>query len=131
MRHRFLFESPTLSLDYDLVDDILHARWGPTQTLATTQAGYEQILLALPPMHCHRLLDDRRHSRLMWEELAGWMAADWYPRAHQAGLLRHAMVFATNFFGHRATELVLARVHDGELVGFDLEAAARHMLLAA
>jgi hypothetical protein len=130
MRHWFLFESSALVLDYDLVDNILHARWGPAQTLVTTQAGYERILRALPPMHCHRLLDDRSESHLMWEELATWMATDWYPRAHQAGLLRHAVVFAVDFFGHRATEEVLARVHDGELVGFNSEAAARHMLLA-
>ncbi|AMJ65986.1 hypothetical protein [Hymenobacter sp. PAMC 26628] len=131
MHHRILSESAALVLDYDVVDDILHARWGPAQTLATTQAGYEQILLELPPLHCHRLLDDRRESHLMWDELATWMATDWYPRAHQAGLLRHAVVFAEDFFGHLATELVLARVHDGQLMGFDSEAAARQMLLAA
>jgi len=67
----------------------------------------------------------------MWEELADWMATNWYPRAHQAGLLRHAVVFAADFFGHRATELVLARVHYGEMAGFDSEAAARQMLLAS
>ena len=134
MRHWLLSESPALVLDYDLVDDILYARWGPAQTLATTRAGYEQILLELKqlPVPCHHLLDDRRHSHLMWEELATWMATDWYPCAHQAGLLRHAVVFAKNFFGHLATELVLARVDgDGQLVGFDSESAARHMLLAS
>jgi hypothetical protein len=130
MRHQLLSESSTLVLDCDLVNDILQARWGPEQTLATTQAGYERILLALPLLHCHLLLDDRRQSHLMWEELADWMATVWYPRAHQAGLLRHAVVFATNFFGHRATEEVLAHVHYEEMVGFDSETAARHMLLA-
>lgn len=132
MRHRLLFESPTLVLDYDAVDDLLHARWDPEQTLASTQAGYEQILTVLPAQHCHRLLDDRRASRLMWDELATWMATDWYPRAHAAGLLRHAVVFAEDFFGHLATALVLARVDgDGQLVGFSSEAAARQMLLAS
>ena len=130
MHHRLLYESFALILDYDLVDDFLHARWGPVQTLATTQAGYEQILRTLPPLHCHRLLDDRRQSYLMWDELAPWMATDWYPRAHQAGLRRHAVVFAADFYGHLATALVLARVADGQLVGFQSEAAARHMLLA-
>ncbi|TDN38812.1 hypothetical protein E4631_21155 [Hymenobacter sp. UV11] len=132
MRHRLLSESATLVLDYDALDDLLHARWGPEQTLASTQAGYEQILTVLPTQHCHRLLDDRRAAHLMWDELATWMATDWYPRAHAAGLLRHAVVFANDFFGHLATELVLARVAgNGHLVGFSSEAAARQMLLAA
>jgi hypothetical protein len=130
MHHRLLYQSPALVLDYDLIDNFLHARWTPAQTLATTQAGYEQILLELPPLHCHRLLDDRRAAHLMWDELATWMATDWYPRAHQAGLLRHAVVFAEDFFGHLATKLVLARVDgDGQLAGFSSEAAARQMLL--
>jgi hypothetical protein len=70
MHHRLLYQSPSLALDYDLVDDLLHLRWGPAQTLATTQAGYEQALLTLREVHCPRLLDDRREAHLMWEELA-------------------------------------------------------------
>jgi hypothetical protein len=58
------------------------------------------------------------------------MAVDWYPRAHQAGLRRHAVIFAENYFGHRATELALAQVADCQLVGFASEADARRMLLA-
>ncbi|AWM31866.1 hypothetical protein DDQ68_03125 [Hymenobacter nivis] len=57
-------------LDYDVVDYLLNARWGPEQTLASTQAGYEQILAGLPAQHCHRLLDARRAAHLVWNELA-------------------------------------------------------------
>jgi hypothetical protein len=61
----------------------------------------------------------------MWDELATWMGTDWYPRAHQAGLLRHAVVYAENFFGYFATTLGLARVDgDSQLVGFSSEAPA-------
>ena len=81
----------------------------------------------LPVQHCHRLLDNRRASHLVWNELATWMATDWCPRAHRASLLRHAMVSAEDFFGHLATEL--ARV-GGQLVGFNSEAAVRQMPLA-
>jgi len=131
MHHHQLYQSASLTLDYDLVDNVLEARWASAQTLATTRAGYEQILAELPALHCHCLLDDRRESHLMWDELADWMAADWYPRAHRAGLHHHAVVFAQDFFGHRATEVVLARVDDGQLVGYESEAAARRALLAS
>jgi hypothetical protein len=86
----------------------------------------------LPTQHCHRLLDDRRAARLRWDELATWMAPDWYPRAHRAGLLRHAVVVAEDFFGCLTTALVLARIAgDDQLVGFGSKAAARQMLLAS
>ncbi|WBA44153.1 hypothetical protein [Hymenobacter canadensis] len=130
MRHRLLYQSAALVLDYDMVDDFLHARWGPDQTLTTTKLGYEQIITAVQPMHCHCLLDDRRESHLMWDELAEWMATDWYPRACQAGLTRHAVVFATDFFGHLATEKVLARLGKSSMTGYDSELAARRALLA-
>lgn len=130
MHHRLLHQSAALVLDYDLVNDFLHARWGPEQTLATTQAGYEQILLDIQPVHCHRLLDDRRKSHLMWDELADWMATDWYPRACRAGLTTHAVVFAADFFGHLATEKVLARLGHSSMIGYDSEPAARQALLA-
>ena len=131
MHHHPLYQSASLVLDYDLMDNVLEARWTSEQTLATTRAGYEQILAELPALHCHCLLDDRRASHLMWDELAGWMATDWYPRAHRAGLHHHAVVFATDFFGHRATEVVLARIDDGQLAGYESKAAARRALLAS
>ena len=129
MHHRLLYQSAALVLDYDLVDDFLHARWGPVQTLATIQAGYEQILLEIQPVHCHRLLDDRRESHLMWDELADWMATDWYPRACQAGLTAHVVVFAADFFGHLATNKVLARLGQSAMLGYDSEQTARRALL--
>ena len=131
MYHHRLHQSAWLVLDYDLVDNVLEARWAAAQTPATTRAGYEQILAELPALHCHRLLDDRRESHLMWDELAEWMATDWYPRARRAGLQHHAVVFATDFFGHRATEVVLARVANDQVLGYDSMAAARRALLAS
>ncbi len=128
--HHLIHQSAALVLDYDVVDNILHARWGPEQTLATTQAGYEQIILEIQPLHCHRLLDDRQESHLMWEELAEWMATDWYPRACQAGLTTHAVVFATDFFGQLATEKVLARLGKSSMTGYTSAEDARRALLA-
>jgi hypothetical protein len=130
LHHHLIHQSAALVLDYNLVDNVLHARWGPEQTLATTQAGYEQIILEIQPLHCHRLLDDRQESHLMWEELADWMATDWYPRACQAGLTAHAVVFATDFFGQLATEKVLTRLGKSSMTGYTSAEAARRALLA-
>lgn len=129
MRHQILFRSPNLELDYDPIDDYLHARWAAAQTLDSTRAGYEQILVQLRASHCHRLLDDRREAQGIWGDLADWIATDWYPRARAAGLVVHAIVFSHDFFGRLSTELVLARVSGGLIAGFDSEEAARRAVL--
>ena len=131
MHHRLIHQSTALTLDYDVVENYLHAVWAPEQDLSTTRTGYEQILTQLPTVHCHRLLDDRRQAHLMWEELAQWLATDWYPRAFQAGLTMHCVVFSSDFYGHRATEVVMAAVGGGVMRGFSSEEAARRALLAA
>ncbi|GAA4005289.1 hypothetical protein GCM10022408_16350 [Hymenobacter fastidiosus] len=127
MHHRLLHQSAVLTLDYDSVDDYLHAIWAPEQDLDTTRAGYEQMLAQLQTVHCHRLLDDRRQACLMWDELADWLATDWYPRARRAGLTAHVVVFSADFYGHRATEVVMAGA--GLMRGFSSEEAARRALL--
>ena len=98
-QHHLLSESASLVLDYDLVDNVLDARWTAAQTLATTRAGYEQILAELPALHCHRLLDDRRNSRLMWNELAEWMTTDWYPGRTGRGCATTPWFLQTTFLG--------------------------------
>lgn len=95
---------------------MLDARWVAAQILATICNGYEQLLAELPTLHCQRLLDDRRNSHLLKDELAEWMTTDWYLRAHRAGLRHHVVVFANDFFGHRTTKVVLARMDDGQLM---------------
>ena len=51
MHHHLLYESASRVLNYDLVDNVLDARWTAAQTLATTRAGYEQLLTELPSLH--------------------------------------------------------------------------------
>ena len=65
MHHYLLYESASRVLNYDLEDSVLDARWTAAQTLATTRAGYEQLLAELPALHCYRPLNDRRNSYLM------------------------------------------------------------------
>ena len=121
MHHHLLSESALLVLNHDLVDQ----RAGRPLGRGPNPGHHLHRLRAeLPALHCQRLLNDRRNSHLLWDELAEWMATDWYPRAHRAGLRHHAVVFANDFFGHRTTKVVLARMDDGQLVGYHSEAAA-------
>ena len=130
MQHRVLLVSDHLVLEYDALANYLHAIWGREQTLATIQAGYEQIISALQREHCHRLLDNHRAIHGIWTDLADWVSQDWYPRAQRAGLEVHAIVFATDYFGRRSTEEALKRVAGGAIAGFeDVDTALRALLV--
>lgn len=129
MRHRILFESPSLVLEYDMLDDYIHAQWTENQTSGSMREGYEHILEALQQHFCHRLLDNHLLIRENWAELVEWFATDWYPRAQQAGLQAHTVVFSMDFFGRRSTELALQMVPGGLIAGFESQEAARNALL--
>ena len=129
MRHRLLSESATLTVEYDVVDDYLRAIWGPKQTGDSIRNGYELLLGKMQRLHCHRLLDDHRNICGLWADLADWVATDWYPRAQGAGLRVHTVIYASDFYGRRSTELALQRVGGGLIAGFDTEEAALRALL--
>jgi len=129
MHHRLLLQTPTLSVEYDVIDDFIRATWAPDQTVDTIRSGHELLLGKLQRVHCHRLLDDHRHIHGLWADLADWVATDWYPRARAAGLTVHAVIYATDFYGRRSTELALQRVGGGLIAGFDSEEAAIRALL--
>lgn len=130
MHHQLMYSAANLAIEYDLVDDFMRARWAREQTVETIQAGYAQILVELKAVYCHRLLDDQRLINGLWAELADWVALDWYPRAQQAGLSSHAVIYATEFFERRSIELALARVAGGLIAGFETEEEACRALLA-
>ena len=132
MHPRILVQTSALTIEYDPAQQCLLARWANVQTLGALQAGYALLLEKMQHYACSCLLDDHRQLRLHWADLADWFDTSWLPRARQAGLTAHAVVYARYFFARSSTELVLRRVHGGGLMaGFDTEEAALRALLPA
>jgi len=132
MHPRLLSHTPTLTIQYDPVNECLLARWSSEQTLGSLRAGYTLLLEKMQRHACSRLLDDHRQLHLLWADLADWFGTTWAPRARQAGLTAHAVVYARYFFARSSTELALRRVRgSGLTAGFDTEEAALRALLTA
>ena len=130
MHPRILSQTPALTILYDPVYECLLARWSAVQTLDSLRAGYTLLLEKMQRYACSRLLDDHRELHLLWADLADWFDTNWTPRARQAGLTSHAVVFARYIFARSSTELVLRRVRAGNLsAGFDTEEAALRALV--
>jgi hypothetical protein len=131
MYQRILHESASLVVEYDVVANYIHAIWARNQTPATIGAGYERILEYLEREYCSRLLDNHEAIHGYWAELADWVSLDWYPRARQAGLENHAVVYSTDLLGRRSTEEALQGILGGAVAGFDDVATARRALLGS
>ena len=131
MKHRILHESAALVLEYDVVEDYIHAIWARDQTPTSIAAGYECILEMLEREYCHRLLDNHEAIHGYWAELADWFSLDWYPRVQRAGLENHAVVYSTDLLGRRSTEEALSGILGGAVAGFDDVDTARRALLSS
>lgn len=77
----------------------------------------------------HHILFVSDYLVLKYDALANWISQDWYPRAQQAGLEAHAVVFAADYFGRRSTEKALHRIAGGTIAGFEDVDIARRALL--
>ncbi|WP_303310067.1 hypothetical protein [Hymenobacter sp. BT730] len=130
MRHRVLYQLDFLTLEYDVVEEYLHAVWRGEQTDETIREGYEQILQALGHERCARLLDNHYAIQGIWVSQADWLAHDWYPRAVEAGLRYHAVVYSQDFYSRRSTQEAIAKIPGGLVAAFHREESAKQALLA-
>jgi hypothetical protein len=130
MRHRILSELGYLTLEYDAVEEYIHAIWQGEQTDETIREGYEQILYYLHLERCARLLDNHLAIHGLWVSQAHWFAHDWYPRAVEAGLQYHTIVYSQDYFSQRSTQQAIDEVPGGLVAGFTDVEVARKALLA-
>ena len=129
MKHYLLLQSATIQVKYSLVDEYLSVQWVGRQHGGSIMDGYEQLLSILQNTHCCRILDDHRLVQGYWGEAADWFALNWSPRAQQAGLLAHGVVYADNFFSRYSNEAALERLSDKRCIGFETEEEAHAFLI--
>jgi len=130
MRHRIVHKSDFLTIEYNAVDDFLHVIWTIGQSSDTIREGYEHVLSHIRSEFCRKVLDDQRHIQGIWVDIADWVVSDWYPRAQQAGLASHVVIYPEDFFGKRSTEEALRRIPGGGIVGFEDALAAERYLVS-
>lgn len=129
MRHQLLAEFGYLTLEYDAVEEFIHAIWQGEQTDDTIREGYESILQYLRLERCARLLDNHLAIHGLWVSQTDWLAFDWYPRAVAAGLQYHTVVYSLDFFSQRSTREAIAKIPGGLVAGFsDVEVAQKALL---
>jgi hypothetical protein len=109
LNHHTLYESDTVCIYYDFVDDWLYVDWIGEQTLETIKTGCEKLLSFLVLEHSHKLLNDNTRVKNIWSDAAEWIADDFTPRAAAAGLEYCAWVYSPDQFSRLSTDEVLER----------------------
>lgn len=109
LNHNILYQSPTICIYYDFVDDWLYNDWIGEQTVESIKEGCEQFLLLLIAERTHKLLNDNTNVTNIWSDAAEWIATDFAPRCAAAGLEYIAWVYSPDHFSRLSADEVMER----------------------
>jgi hypothetical protein len=111
LNHHILYESESVCIYHDFVEDWIYVDWIGEQTLDSIKTGCEKLLYFLVKERCHKLLNDNTRVTNIWSDAAEWIATDFAPRAAQAGLNFCAWVYSPDHFSRLSTDEVLEQQH--------------------
>ncbi|SHJ68064.1 hypothetical protein SAMN02745146_3683 [Hymenobacter daecheongensis DSM 21074] len=119
MSLRTLFETSSICIGYDYLNDWLYADWTGDQTLESVQAGCEQMLLLMARERCHKVLNDNTRVTSMWSDAAEWGGTVWFPAMAAAGLQYFAWIYSPNVYSRLSTDLTLRHTTEPVIATFD------------
>jgi hypothetical protein len=111
-----LTAEPHITIQYDVVEDVLYADWTGDQTKESVMDGCERILLHLRRQRCGKVLNDNTRVTSIWDDAAEWVAVDWFPRMHKAGCRYFAWVYSPNLYSKLSADKSLGYGVKGVIV---------------
>jgi hypothetical protein len=124
LKHRILYNSSFLEIEYDILEDLIKAKWKGSQAEDSIKSGYRQILKEISGHVCNSLLDDHSDISGLWTGAAEWVANEWFPNARKSGLRFMACIYSSNIFSKRSTQRALDLINSSVALGFDFPEAA-------
>ncbi|MGV3586512.1 MAG: hypothetical protein ACO1OF_05900 [Adhaeribacter sp.] len=106
MEH-LIFAENHIQIYYNQQASWLYVKWVGLQTNASVMAGCEKILEYLKVHKCTKVLNDSLKMDGIWSGAARWVANNWFPRMHAAGLARFAWVYAPGGLSQLAIDKTL------------------------
>jgi CheY-like chemotaxis protein len=104
----------------------IHAAWKGYQSVQSIQNGCERLLEAMTECATYQVLYDQTDVVGIWRAASKWLAKDWFPRMHRAGLKRFAWVCSPAKLSQVSSDLVLSMIQPGPLgvkSFYDIDAA--------
>lgn len=126
-----IYHCDFVEVSFDSSNQWIYADWKGYQSDASVKEGCELILEALIQFNVSRVLNDNRRILGIWTGVAEWMACNWYPRMHKAGMKKFALVYSPSRLSQVSADAAM-HLFDSEghtVTGFFEENAAVSWLI--
>ena len=127
---RILLLEPSITITYNDEFEGLYVDWTGDQNKETVMRGCELMLDCLKAEKCRKVLNDNTHVTSIWSEASKWVAVDWFPRMHEAGLDYFAWVYSPNLYSKLSTDETLKYHPKTLIITFSSVASAEEWLKA-
>jgi hypothetical protein len=113
MAHRILYDSPTLTITYNYVDDWLYLDWHGKLDDDSIIAGALKLLELLQQERCTKVLNDNTHVTGLWADAARWGSNVFFPQLYTAGCRYFSWVHSPERYSQLSAELAVEQTSAG------------------
>lgn len=111
-----LLQQPNLMVEYNLAENWLYVNWRGFQSYDVVIDSCEKVLDVVLETGCSKMLNDNTQIEGIWSGAAKWVAQDWFPRMHAAGLDRFAWVYPPSTFSRQSANKALQFMDDHSFI---------------
>lgn len=119
-----LYDTPSLSICYDLHNRWLYVEWKGTHNAESARTGGELILQLLAQHPCRKMLNDNSQVTSDWEDGARWVGGSYYSQLAEQGMCFVAWVYPPHWSARKSMDTAMQFVTRPMVVLFDDVASA-------
>jgi hypothetical protein len=115
MALRTLYDTPTLTISHEYVENWLQLDWHGSPNDAEVMEGALQLLELLRQERCTKVLNDNTHIQGLWAEAARWGGEVFFPQLYEAGCRYFAWIHSPERYSQLSAELAVQHTSAGIL----------------
>jgi PAS domain S-box-containing protein len=92
------------------VDDYIEVNWKGFHNLYTIKENCFKVLQLMKETGCKSILNNNLEVLGSWDDAMDWVAKDWFPLIHQAGLQYFAWIYSPSTFGKLSASHTVALI---------------------
>ncbi len=113
MALRTLYDSPTLTISLEYVENWLQLDWHGSPSDAEVMEGALKLLELVQQERCTKILNDNTRIHGLWAEAARWGGEVFFPQLYDAGCRYFAWVHSPERYSQLSAELAVQHTSAG------------------